>query len=117
MTTLKQSTPYSFSRILGYGASRSDLIITNDEIAGPIDSSDEWIQQRTGIVTRQRASENISVADMAKEAAQSALKASGVNGEDIDTVIISTISHPYATPSLATIVADSIGSKLSLIHI
>ncbi|WP_346844701.1 beta-ketoacyl-ACP synthase III [uncultured Rothia sp.] len=111
MTTLKQSTPYSFSRILGYGASRSDLIITNDEIAGPIDSSDEWIQQRTGIVTRQRASENISVADMAKEAAQSALKASGVNGEDIDTVIISTISHPYATPSLATIVADSIGSK------
>lgn len=111
MTTLKQSTPHSFSRILGYGASRSDLIITNDEIAGPIDSSDEWIQQRTGIVTRQRASENIAVADMAKEAAQSALKASGINGEDIDTVIISTISHPYTTPSLATIVADSIGSK------
>ena len=87
------------------------MSVTNDDIAGPINSSDEWIRQRTGIVTRQRASENISVADMAIEAAQDALKASHVTGEDIDTVIISTISHPYATPSLATIVADSIGSR------
>lgn len=111
MTTLKQSAPQQYSRILGYGASRPDLSVTNDDIAGPINSSDEWIRQRTGIVTRQRASENISVADMAIEAAQDALKASHVTGEDIDTVIISTISHPYATPSLATIVADSIGSR------
>lgn len=111
MTTLKQSASQQYSRILGYGASRPDLSITNDDIAGPINSSDEWIRQRTGIVTRQRASENISVADMASEAAQDALKASKVTGEDIDTVIISTISHPYATPSLATIVADSIGSR------
>lgn len=111
MTTLKQSTPQQYSRILGYGASRPDLSVTNDDIAGPINSSDEWIRQRTGIVTRQRASEIISVADMAIEAAQDALKASHVTGEDIDTVIISTISHPYATPSLATIVADSIGSR------
>lgn len=111
MTTLKQSAPQQYSRILGYGVSRPDLSVTNDDIAGPINSSDEWIRQRTGIVTRQRASENISVADMAIEAAQDALKASHVTGEDIDTVIISTISHPYATPSLATIVADSIGSR------
>lgn len=111
MTTLKQSASQQYSRILGYGASRPDLSVTNDDIAGPINSSDEWIRQRTGIVTRQRASENISVADMASEAAQDALKASKVTGEDIDTVIISTISHPYATPSLATIVADSIGSR------
>ena len=111
MTTLKQSASQQYSRILGYGASRPDLSVTNDDIAGPINSSDEWIRQRTGIVTRQRASENISVADMASEAAQDALKASKVTGEDIDTVIISTISHPYATPSLATIVADSICSR------
>lgn len=111
MTTLLQSTPAQYSQILGYGASRPDLKVTNDDIAGPINSSDEWIQQRTGIVTRQRASEEISVADMAIEAAHDALKASGVSGDDIDTVIISTISHPYATPSLATIVANAIGSK------
>lgn len=111
MTTLKQVSPQKFSRILGYGASRPDLTVTNEDIAGPINSSDEWIQQRTGIITRHRASEKITVKDMACEAAQDALKASGVTGDDIDTVIISTISHPYATPSLATLVADSIGSK------
>lgn len=54
---------------------------------------------------------NQSVADLAIGAAKDALEASGVAGEDIEAVIISTISHPYATPSLATLVADAIGSK------
>ena len=58
-----------------------------------------------------RASENQSVADLAISAAKDALEASGVTGENIEAVIISTISHPYATPSLATLVADAIGSK------
>lgn len=111
MTTLKQTVPHQFSRILAYGASRPDLSVTNDEIAGPINSSDEWIRQRTGIVTRQRASENISAVDMAKEAAAEAVKKAGIAGDEIDGVIIATVSHPYATPSMATLVADSLGSK------
>ena len=52
---LKQSTGPQFSRILGIGAERGELVVTNDDIAGPIDSSDEWIRQRTGIITRRRA--------------------------------------------------------------
>ncbi len=111
MTTLKQHQARQACRILGYGASRPDLRVSNDDIAGPINSSDEWIRQRTGIVTRQRASEKISVADMAIEAGQDALKASGVKGSEIDAVILATISHPYATPSLASLVAAALGSK------
>ena len=75
MPTLKQVEPNRHSRILGYGAARPDLIVTNDDIAGPIDSSDEWIVQRTGIKTRHRASEKISVTDLAVGAAQDALAA------------------------------------------
>ncbi|MFW0111968.1 beta-ketoacyl-ACP synthase III [Rothia sp. P5766] len=111
MPTLQQVETNRYSRILGYGAARPDLLVTNDDIAGPINSSDEWIVQRTGIKTRHRASEKISVADLAIGAAQDALEASGLAGEELDAVIISTISHPYATPSLATIVADAVGSK------
>ncbi|MDO4917552.1 MAG: beta-ketoacyl-ACP synthase III [Rothia sp. (in: high G+C Gram-positive bacteria)] len=111
MTTLLTPAPQQFSKILGYGAARPDLSVTNDDIAGPINSSDEWIRQRTGIVTRQRASEKISVTDLAVGAAHDALQASGVDGADIEAVIVATISHPYATPSLATLVAEAIGSK------
>ena len=98
MTTLKQYEINRYSRILGYGAARGEVIVPNDDIVEAIDSSDEWIKQRTGIATRHRASENQSVADLAIGAAKDALKASGVTGEDIEAVIISTISHPYATP-------------------
>ena len=111
MTTLKQYEINRYSRILGYGAARGEVIVRNDDIVEAIDSSDEWIRQRTGIITRHRASENQSVTDLAIGAAKDALQSSGVAGEDIEAVIISTISHPYATPSLATIVADAIGSK------
>ena len=111
MTTLKQYEINRYSRILGYGAARGEVIVRNDDIVEAIDSSDEWIRQRTGIITRHRASENQSVTDLAIGAAKDALQSSGVAGEDIEAVIISTISHPYATPSLATIVADAIGSQ------
>ncbi|ORC22166.1 MULTISPECIES: beta-ketoacyl-ACP synthase III [Rothia] len=111
MPSLKQVDINRYSRILGYGASRSDLVVTNDDIAGPIDSSDEWIVQRTGIKTRQRASEKISVADLAIGAAKDALAASRVSGEELDGIIVATVTHPYATPSLAALVAEAVGSK------
>lgn len=111
MVTLKQAPVNKYSRILGYGAARPDNYVTNDDIAGPINSSDEWIVQRTGIKTRHRADAETQAVDLAIEAAQDALAASGVAGEDIEAVIISTISHPFATPAMATIVADAIGSQ------
>lgn len=111
MPNLLQVQPNRYSKILGYGAARPDLIVTNDDIAGPINSSDEWIQQRTGIKTRHRASENISVTDLAVASAKDALKASGITGDQLDAVIVATVTHPYATPALATLVAEAVGSK------
>ena len=111
MTTLKQNEMNRYSRILGYGAARGEVLVHNHDIVEAINSSDEWITQRTGISTRHRASENQSVADLAFGSAHDALAAAGVEGADIGAVIVSTISHPYATPSLATLVAEEIGSK------
>ena len=84
--------------------------MTNDEIAGPIESSDEWIRQRTGIVTRVRAPEGQSLMDMAVEASKEAIEKSGIDPSEIDAVILATISFPYATPSGATMLADEVGA-------
>ncbi len=109
MTTLTQATPVAHSRILGIGAERGELFVTNDDIAGPIDSSDEWIRQRTGIVTRRRAGADRDVLDLSEAAATKAIAASGVALDEIDAIITSTITHFVQTPSAAAILADRLG--------
>lgn len=110
MTILQQSQPTQFSRILAIGAERGELVVTNDDIAGPIDSSDEWIRQRTGIITRRRAGADKDVLDLAEAAAHKALDAAGLTGADIDAIILSTITHMHMTPSGAAILAERIGA-------
>lgn len=110
MTVLRQSTGPQFSRILGIGAERGANVVTNDDIAGPIDSSDEWIRQRTGIITRRRADADTDVIDLAEAAANQALKAAGLVGADIDAVILSTVTYFHQTPSAAAILADRLGA-------
>jgi 3-oxoacyl-[acyl-carrier-protein] synthase-3 len=111
MAKLIQSTPVAFSKIYSLGAARGDLTVTNNEIAGPINSSDEWITQRTGIITRKRASKNRSLMDMAVEASNEAIKKAGIAPSEIDAVIFSTITHPYQTPSAAALLAELIGAN------
>jgi len=111
MIKLKQSTPVAFSKIYSIGAARGDLTVTNDEIAGPINSSDEWITQRTGIITRKRASKDRSLMDMAVEASNEAIKKAGIKPQEIEAVIFSTITHPYQTPSAAALLADLVGAN------
>ena len=83
MTTLKQSHGAEFTRIYSYGAARGDRVVGNDELIEAIDSSDEWIQQRTGIVTRTRASAGLGAVDLATEAASEAIAKSGVSPDQI----------------------------------
>ena len=109
--TLNQYSPVKYSRIYSLGAARGDLVVTNDDIAGPIDSSDEWIQRRTGIISRRRASKDLSLMDMAVEASNIAIKRAGINPSDIGAVIFSTITHPHQTPSAAALLADKIGAN------
>ena len=109
--TLKQSFGAQFTRIYSYGAARGNLVVPNDDLIGPIDSSDEWIRQRTGIITRTRASADISATDLATDAAREAIEKSGVSPEDIDLVIVATISNTLQTPSMAAVVADRVGAN------
>ncbi|MFM6977546.1 MAG: beta-ketoacyl-ACP synthase III [Micrococcales bacterium] len=109
--TLNQYSPVKYSRIYALGAARGDLAVTNDDIAGPIDSSDEWIQRRTGIITRRRASKDVSLMDMAVEASTQAIQRAGIDPKEIGAVIFSTITHPHQTPSAAALLADKIGAN------
>jgi 3-oxoacyl-[acyl-carrier-protein] synthase-3 len=109
--TLKQSTGVEFTRILSYGAARGDLVVPNEELIGPIDSSDEWIQQRTGIITRTRASKGVGAVDLATTAGIEAIEKSGIAPELIDLVIVATVSNVQQTPSMAAVVADRVGAN------
>ncbi|PFG41323.1 3-oxoacyl-[acyl-carrier-protein] synthase-3 [Georgenia soli] len=108
--TLRAPQPVQHARILGVGGVRGENVVVNDDIVGPINSSDEWIRQRTGIVSRRRAGEDVTVADLAEQAAREALDAAGLQGSDIDTVLVSTVTWFEQTPSLAAVVADRIGA-------
>jgi 3-oxoacyl-[acyl-carrier-protein] synthase-3 len=109
--TLQQSHGPQYTRILSIGAARGDLVVPNDDLVGPINSSDEWIRQRTGIITRTRASHDVQAVDLATEAAKEAIAKSGVDPQLIDAVIIATISNVQQTPSMAAVVADRVGAN------
>ena len=110
MKTLNQTKTVEFTKIYALGASRGHQVVTNDDIAGPIDSSDEWIRQRTGIVTRKRADKEQSLLDMATEASLEAIQESGIKPEEIGAVILATITFPYQTPSGASLLAEKVGA-------
>lgn len=111
MAKLNQYQTVEFSRIYSLGAARGDLTVTNDDIAGPIDSSDEWIRRRTGIVTRRRASRDLSLMDMAVAASKEAIEKAGIEPSEIGAVLFSTITHPFQTPSAATLLAELVGAN------
>lgn len=108
---LHQPTGSAHTRIYAYGAARGEKIVPNDDLVGPIDSSDEWIRQRTGIVTRTRANAETTAIELSTDAAAEAIARSGVDPADIDAVIVATISNPKQTPSVSAIVADRVGAN------
>ncbi len=110
MKTLKQTSPVSFSRIYSLGAMRGEILVSNDDVAGPIDSSDEWIRQRTGVVTRARAAKNTSLMDLSVGASKEAIAKAGISPSEINAVILATISFPYQTPSGASLLSELVGA-------
>lgn len=98
------------SRIWGVGGYRPRRVVTNEEICERIDSSDAWIRERSGIVTRRFAGEGESVEEMSVFAAREALAMAGISPEQVGCVIVSTVTHPYQTPAAAPIVADMLGA-------
>lgn len=109
--TLRQPRGVEHTRIYAYGAARGENAVPNDDLVGPIDSSDEWIRQRTGIVTRKRAVSTTSALDLATEAGREAIERSGIAPEKIDLVIAATISNVQQTPSMAAVLAERVGAN------
>lgn len=110
MVTLKTPQPHRYARISGLGGYRSERTVTNDEIVGPINSSDEWIQQRTGIKTRHYASEDVGVLEMAEEAAVEAIANAGLKPSDIGAILVATVTFTVATPSAAAELTRRLGT-------
>ncbi|MDO5737000.1 MAG: beta-ketoacyl-ACP synthase III [Propionibacteriaceae bacterium] len=98
-----------FARIMSVGGSRGSRVVDNAEMCTMIESSDEWIQQRTGIKERRWAAEGEDAVTLGTAAAAKAIERAGLKPEDIDAVLVSTVSHFQQTPSMATIIADKLG--------
>lgn len=100
----------TYAGILGIGAYRPARVVPNSEIVDLIDSSDEWIQQRSGIRTRRFADASETVVSMSVAAARDALATAGVDARQVDCVILATVSHLLQTPAAATAVAHELGT-------
>ena len=97
--------------ITGIGTNVPDRVMTNDELSYMVDTSDEWIVVRTGIRERRVAAENEALSDIALPAARAALAAAGVRGEELDLVIVATVTPDMTFPATAALVANELGSS------
>jgi 3-oxoacyl-[acyl-carrier-protein] synthase III len=107
---LNPSVGAAHARVLGVGGYRPARIVTNEEICERIDSSDEWIRERSGIETRRWAEPDESVVDMCLAAAGKAVAMAGIRPEQIGAVIVATVTHPLQTPSAAADVTHRLGA-------
>src|SRR6516162_8781193 len=97
------------SRILALGAYQPAKVVTNDDLAATIDTTDEWIRSRVGIASRRIAGPDETLADMAAAAGGKALAASGLPASDIDLVIVATCTPETPIPNVAATVATRLG--------
>jgi 3-oxoacyl-[acyl-carrier-protein] synthase-3 len=98
-----------FSRIIGTGSYLPEKVVTNEDLARTVDTSDEWIRTRTGIRSRHVAAEGQLASDLALPAAQMALRSAGVNPGDIDLIIVATTTPDIIFPSTACILQSKLG--------
>jgi len=111
MATISAPRGAEHARILGIGGYRPSRVIPNAEIVDAIDSSDEWIRTRSGIVERRWATPEETVQVMSVAAARKALDRAGLDAQQVDCVIVSTVSHFLQTPSVAATIADELGTE------
>lgn len=97
------------SRIVGCGAYLPSRVVSNDELASRVDTSDEWIQQRTGIRQRYMAAEGEKTSDLALAAGRAALANAGMKPEELDLVVLATTTPDNTFPATATKVQAALG--------
>jgi 3-oxoacyl-[acyl-carrier-protein] synthase-3 len=99
------------SVLLGTGSALPRRAVSNAELASQVDTSDEWIVERTGIRNRHIAGEGETTSTLAIEASRAALAAAGVEGSTIDLIVLATATPDQTFPATATIVQDAIGAN------
>jgi 3-oxoacyl-[acyl-carrier-protein] synthase-3 len=97
------------SQIVGWGSYLPERVITNDDLARRLDTSDEWIVQRTGIRERRVAAEGELCSDLAQKAAERALARAGIKADEIDLLVVATTTPDNTFPSTATKVQAKLG--------
>lgn len=107
--SLRAGSGTSGAGILGVGSAQPERVVSNDELAQWVDTSDEWIRRRVGVVNRRLAGDDQSVVDMAAEAGGKAIADAGLAPSDIDTVLVATCTLPTSIRNAAAQVADRIG--------
>jgi 3-oxoacyl-[acyl-carrier-protein] synthase-3 len=97
--------------ITGLGAHAPERVVTNDDLSQLVDTSDEWIMERTGIRERRIASDEQALSDLSLPAARQALEQAGSDGTDIDLLIVATVTPDMMFPSTSALLADQLGAK------
>jgi 3-oxoacyl-[acyl-carrier-protein] synthase III len=111
MTGISGSVGAPQATILGLGTYRPSRVIPNSEVIEAIDSSDEWIQQRSGIRQRRWATPEETVQMMSVAASRQALERAGLDAAQVDCVVVATVSHLLQTPAVATAIAHELGTE------
>ncbi len=101
----------SFVKFLGIGSSVPEKILSNADLEKMIDTSDEWIRSRTGIVERRIAAPEVASSDLAYEASLKALEDASMGPEDIDGIVVGTITPDFIFPSTACVLQSLLGAK------
>ncbi len=96
--------------ITGLGVHVPARVVTNDDLAQYVETSDAWIQERTGIRERRMASREEALSDIALPAARAALEDAGISGSDLDLVIVATVTPDMAFPACSALIADAVGA-------
>jgi len=110
MATIKDRNISRHSRIMSVGVYRPKREVPNSEVIEAIDSSDEWIKERSGIHSRRIAGPDESVVSMSVAAAKIALEKASLTADQLSAVICATVTYPYQTPSAATDIALHLGA-------
>ena len=103
--------------ITGLGAHLPARVVTNDDLAERLDTSDEWIRSRTGIGQRHVAAADEATADLAAEAAKSALADAGLGIEDVGSVLVATTTPDHLIPGTAPLVAERLGTQVAAVDL
>jgi len=101
----------TYAHVTGIGSYLPEKIVTNQELSERIDTSDEWIKERTGIAQRHIAADDETTSDLGYIAGQRAIENAGLTADDIDLIVVATSTPDYTFPATATLIQERLGIR------